>query len=203
MKKKNVQSKGTERGERGFTQPHFSEKSGAGFTLIEMVVATGLFMILVVSAISIVISVSRAQAHVQKVQAAIDNVRFSLELLTKEMRVGVGYEYYSDCNPTGPAKSGFQFVTSEGDTHIYYLDHVNQRIMRSETSACADAVPFTAEEVRVERLYVELRGHTGGSSDGQPWAVLNLRVSAPDLRGGAPFTMDIQTTVTQRIRDFP
>ena len=59
-----------------------------GFTLIEMAVATGIFAILVVSAISIMISVTKAQTKIQRVQTAIDNVRFSLELITKEMRVG-------------------------------------------------------------------------------------------------------------------
>ena len=174
-----------------------------GFTLIEMAVATGIFSVLVISAISIMISVTKAQVKIQRVQTAIDNVRFSMELITKEMRVGTGYEYYSDCDPSGPAQSGIRFTTSTGGKRIYYLDSINDRIMRSKTSLCADAVPFTAEDVRVDRFRILLRGIPGGSSDGQPWATFNMAVTVLDPKGVSDFSMDLQTSVVQRIRDFP
>ena len=178
-------------------------KFSAGFTLIEMAVATGIFSVLVISAVSIMISVTKAQVKIQRVQTAIDNVRFSMELITKEMRVGTGYEYYSDCDPSGPAQSGIRFTTSTGGKRIYYLDSINDRIMRSKTSLCADAVPFTAEDVRVDRFRILLRGIPGGSSDGQPWATFNMAVTVLDPKGVSDFSMDLQTSVVQRIRDFP
>lgn len=174
-----------------------------GFTLIEMAVATGIFAILVVSAVSVMISVTKAQTKIQRVQTAIDNVRFSLELITKEMRVGTEYEYYSDCDSSGPAQSGFRFTTSTGGKRIYYLDSINDRIMRSKTAFCTDAVPFTAEDVRVDRFRVLLRGIPAGASDGQPWATFNMAVTVLDPKGASDFSMDLQTSVVQRSRDFP
>ena len=173
-------------------------KLSAGFTLIEMAVATGIFSVLVISAVSIMISVTKAQVKIQRVQTAIDNVRFSLELITKEMRVGKDYEEFS-C----PSGSGIRFTTSTGGKRIYYLDSINDRIMRSKTSLCADAVPFTAEDVRVDRFRILLRGIPGGSSDGQPWATFNMAVTVLDPKGVSNFSMDLQTSVVQRIRDFP
>ncbi len=169
-----------------------------GFTLIEMAVATGIFAILVVSAVSIMISVTKAQTKIQRVQTAIDNVRFSLELITKEMRVGKNYESYS-CS----GGSGIRFTTSTGGTRIYYLDTANNRIMRSKVDDCAEAVPFTAEDVRVDRFRILLRGIPGGSSDGQPWATFNIAVMVLDPKGVSNFSMNLQTSVVQRIRDFP
>src|SRR3989344_5146666 len=179
------------------------QKRNAGFTILEMLVGSGLFAILALSAVSIMISVTKAQAKIQRVQTAIDNVRFSLELITKEIRVGTVYEYYPDCNLSGPAQSGIRFTTSTGGKRIYYFDTTNNRIMRSKTALCADAVPFTAEDVRVDRFRVLLRGLSAGYSDGQPWATFNMKVTVLDPKGVSDFSMDLQTSVVQRIRDFP
>ncbi len=178
-------------------------KLSVGFTILEMLVGSGIFAILALSAVSIMISVTKAQTKIQRVQTAIDNVRFSLELITKEMRVGTGYEYYPDCNPSGPAQSGIRFTTSTGGKRIYYLDTPGNRIMRSKTALCADAVPFTAEDVRVDRFRVLLRGISAGASDGQPWSTFNMAVTVLDPKGVSDFSMDLQTSVVQRIRDFP
>src|SRR3989344_2206671 len=154
-------------------------KFSAGFTILEMLVGSGLFAILALSAVSIMISV------------------------TKEIRVGTVYEYYPDCNLSGPAQSGIRFTTSTGGKRIYYFDTTNNRIMRSKTALCADAVPFTAEDVRVDRFRVLLRGISAGSSVGRPWATFNIKVTVLDPKGVSDFSMDLQTSVVQRIRDFP
>ncbi len=172
-------------------------KKNYGFTILELTVSAGLLAALAVSAISIMIAVSKAQTSVERSQSAIDNIRFSLELITKEMRVGTDYASFS-CS----GFSGITFTTSAGDTRIYYLDTAQKQIMRSKTNDCDDAVQFTSEEIQVERFGVILRGHESAMEDGQPWATISLRVTVPDPKGTSGFSMDLQTSVVQRIRDY-
>ena len=179
-----------------------------GFTLIETIVATGLFALLALTAVSIMLSVVKAQTSVQRIQSAIDNIRFSLELITKEMRVGTGYRLVSpnECGDAGTDE--INFVTSFPPAERRYFIQAN-RLMRIKKSSailssdCSSAVPFTADEVRIDRFRVLVRGASAGSSDGQPWAVFNLKITALDPKGISNFSMDLQTSVTQRARDLP
>ena len=69
----------------------FQKKRG-GFTLIEIMVAISIFMIIMLATVDIMIIVLRTQQAVNRIQALQDNARFSLELITKEMRTAVGYD---------------------------------------------------------------------------------------------------------------
>jgi prepilin-type N-terminal cleavage/methylation domain-containing protein len=204
-----------QRNPRGFIKRRFPQrfKKSAGFTLIEMAVATGLFAILTVSAVSIMIAASKAQLSIQRVQTSIDNIRFSLELITKEMRVGASYKNPStgECGEDSGTDI-VQFVTSTSPPERRYFvrNGVLRRIKKASVIAVADclglgdiSVPFTSDDIRVERFRVILRGNTSGSSDGQPWAMFNVKATAFDPRGVSNFSMTLQTSVVQRIRDFP
>ena len=179
-----------------------------GFTLIETIVATGLFALLALTAVSIMLSVVKAQTSVQRIQSAIDNIRFSLELITKEMRVGTGYRLVSpnECGDAGTDE--INFVTSFPPAERRYFIQAN-RLMRIKKSSailssdCSSAVPFTADEVRIDRFRVLVRGASAGSSDGQPWAVFNLKITALDPKGVSNFSMDLETSVARRARDLP
>ncbi|OGZ96890.1 MAG: hypothetical protein A2847_02685 [Candidatus Sungbacteria bacterium RIFCSPHIGHO2_01_FULL_50_25] len=188
-----------------------------GFTLIEMVVATGIFSMLAISAVSIMIAVSKAQAKIQRTQAAIDNIRYSLELITKEMRVGTQYKLISpnECGDSGTDEINFVASTPAGSQRRYFIDTDAggvKRLMRIKKTTgaissadCSSAISLSADEVTVDRFRMVPRGNTAspGSTDGQPWIVINLKVSAIDPKGVAHSTMDLQTSITQRIRDFP
>ncbi len=176
-----------------------------GFTLLEMVISTGLFGTLVVAAVSITLLASNAQIKAADIQAIQDNIRFSLELLTKELRTGRNYTLTSVCAASG---SEISFDSTSG-RRFYFLNSATQTIHRATqdlTSAdCSNpqkAVPFTAEEVIVDRLSFRLIGQNVGSGDGQPLVTVNLRVRSREVKFGAETTMNLQTTVVQRLRDL-
>ena len=197
----------TRSGSRAKSRDNF-QKRNAGFTLIETIVATGLFALLALTAVSIMLSVVKAQTSIQRIQSAIDNIRFSLELITKEMRVGTGYRLVSpnECGDAGTDE--INFVTSFPPAERRYFIQAN-RLMRIKKSSailssdCFSAVPFTADEVRIDRFRVLVRGASAGSSDGQPWATFNLEITALDPKGVSNFSMDLQTSVARRARDLP
>lgn len=187
-----------------------SQRHKSGFTLLEMVVSLGIFSALVVAAIGITLGVSNAHLRASQIQTTQDNIRFSLELITKEMRTGSGYTLTAvgnscggNSNPVGQP-SEITFDTSLGDKRTYYLDIAGKRIMRilnGSTNCAADAVPFTAEDVEVERFLMRLSGSLPGPSDGQPRVTVTLKVKAVDPRKQGS-SMEIETTVVQRLRDL-
>lgn len=177
-------------------------KFGAGFTLLEMIVSIGIFSVLILASINIMLSVSKAQIKSADLQAIQDNIRFSLELITKEMRTGRNYNLSSFCATTG---SEISFDTATGEKRIYYRDPVKKAIMRirgSPSPTCNNAIQFTAEEVFIDAFTLSLRGQAVGPSDGQPIITMSLKISSVDPKFGSQTNMNLQTTIVQRTRDL-
>lgn len=178
-----------------------------GFTLLEMVISFGIFSVLVVAAIGITLAVSNAQIKSSNVQNILDNIRFSLELITKEMRTGNSYQLTSKCAPAG---SEISFATAIGESRTYFLNSTTGTVMRAKipiTNAdCNDTnkvKALTAEEVSVERLnFTELQGQTAGPADGQPRTTITMRVRSKSPKIELESSLNLQTTVVQRLRDL-
>jgi len=170
-----------------------------GFTLLEMIISIGIFSVLVVASIGITLEVSNAQIKAANIQATQDNIRFSLELITKEMRTGSRYTPSSFCN-SNPGEE-ISFFTSSGESRMYYL--TGDRIMRLKgTTVCQAGQPLMADEVGVERLRFMVSGASSGPQDGQPRVTVSLRVRSKSLKDPLESRMDLETTVTQRLRDL-
>lgn len=185
-----------------------------GFTLLEMIISIGLFSVLVIASIGITLGVSNAQLKVASLQVIQDNIRFSIELITKELRTGTNYQLAVLGCP-GIIGSGLRFtgVNQRVLQERYYYhadtngDGVADAIMRvamtsSGSIDCGQARQFTAEEIIVEQFIIQLQGAAKGVSDGQPRVTMTLKVKAKEPRFGAETAMTLQTTVTQRVRDF-
>ena len=77
-------------------------KNSKGFTLIELIVAVGLFalvMMLASGAYLIVLCVNR---QAQSISTGINNLSFALESMTRTIRTGTGY----NCGGTGDCPNG-------------------------------------------------------------------------------------------------
>lgn len=79
----------------------------SGFTLIELMVATTIFTIVMLVGVGSLVTSSNAAKSAQKLQIAVDNVNFAMESMTREIRMGT---YYFSGNGTfslgGPTTSG-------------------------------------------------------------------------------------------------
>lgn len=62
-----------------------------GFTLIEIMVATSIFMVIMVVAMGALISSSDASKKAQALRTAMDNVNFAMESMTRSLRMGTNY----------------------------------------------------------------------------------------------------------------
>ena len=183
----------------GFWHWTFQQGKADGFTLLEMIISIGIFSVLVTTSIGVMLGISNAQLKAANIQATVDNIRFSMELMTKEMRTGSEYALSLFC--TSDAGAEASFLTSAGERRVYYLD--GDRLMRLVgTTDCNRAKPLMADEVAVERLRFKAGGAAPGASDGQPWIMTAMSVSSKG--GKQPFEsrMDLETMVVQRFRDF-
>src|SRR3989338_11534095 len=92
-----------------------SMKNNRGYTLIELIIAVGLFaliMMLASGAYLVMIGINR---QVQSIATGIDNLAFALETMTRTIRTGTSYS----CNNSGDCNSGgttFSVRNSSGVT---------------------------------------------------------------------------------------
>ena len=178
-----------------------------GFTLLEMVIAMGIFSVVMISAIGIMLGVSNSEIKANGIQSILDNVRFSLELITKEMRTGSNYVLSTNCAPSG---SEITFTTSLENPRTYFLDSTTSHIMRAIvpiTSSDCNGIsgkvqPFTADDVLIQALDITTHGTAIGPTDGQPWITMHLKVKSKDVKYQLTSSMDLQTTIVQRFRDI-
>ena len=95
-------------------------KNKRGYTLVELIVAVGLFafiMMLASGAYLVMIGINR---QVQGIATGIDNLAFALETMTRTVRTGTSYS----CNSSGDCSNGdsdFSVVDSSGNTVDYAL----------------------------------------------------------------------------------
>lgn len=77
------------------------EKEQHGFTLIEIIVALGLFAVVGVVAVGTIMRVVDANKKAQTLRLTVDNINFTLESMSRELRVGTSYHCRDDAADTG------------------------------------------------------------------------------------------------------
>lgn len=180
-----------------------------GFTLLEMVIALGIFSLVTVAFVGITLSLLNAQRKAANAQIVQENARFIMELLTKEMRTGTNFTASATCAPAGKE---IKFTTTDLLTPNRTYFFLDNKIMRLKAFAslsfqCENAVELSGEDLFMENIDFFLRGETLESSplpnDGQPTVTISMRVSGREPLYGNQTVLSIQTTVVVRIRDIP
>lgn len=190
----------------------------SGYTLIEMLVSISLFSVVVMALVGVMITIFGAQAKAIALKDVLDNARFSLELMTRELRTGTDFKY---AIPPGCPTIGLQFTSynqGTGQERFYYVtdtdaDGQYDAIMRvamltAGSIDCTTAQQFTAHEVIVYPVWVssddsgKVYGGTPGPTDGQPRITISMTVRSRNPRPGQDTSFTLQTTVIQRERDI-
>ena len=140
-----------------FTSNFSLERSG--FTLLEVVVATGLFSVIMVLAVSVILAISGAEVKSRNTQTIQDNLRYTLESMTRELRTGVDYR------PSGVSGIGYAqivFTRQDGAEVGYCL--LNGAVQKLEgTSDCTSGSAVTSADITVDTLTF----HVGGDALGE------------------------------------
>ncbi|MDP3778754.1 MAG: type II secretion system protein [bacterium] len=194
---------------------HNRMQSKEGFTLVELIVAIGMFSVVVVSAIALMISTFNAQAKAIAVKDVIDNGRFTLELMTRELRTATGVVYtatppancprrgleYTSYNQAVPEERFYYWEDTDGDGSP---DAIMRVAMPSAGSVdCITAPPqqFTSPGIVVDNWILNITGNDPSPDDGQPRITIGFVIHSRDVRYGHDTMLNIQTTVIPRGRD--
>jgi len=194
-----------------------SYKLKAAFTLVEMLIAFGIFAIIMVVSVGSLISLMDANSRAQHLKTLVNNLHFAFENMSRNIRTGTLYHCDiargSSSQPRECPEKGatsLAFTSRTGALTIYQLNAMGyiDRTVGSES-----AVPITAPEVKVETLRFYVDGacpvrNTGvnqidcpGSDSEQP-RVLIVAKGVMTGRGGIESRFDIQTLVSQRQLDI-
>ncbi|OGG53486.1 hypothetical protein A3H16_01795 [Candidatus Kaiserbacteria bacterium RIFCSPLOWO2_12_FULL_53_8] len=192
----------------------------AGFTLVEMIVAVGLFAVVMLVCVGALLSLVNANRKAQALQSVMNNLNIALDGMVRSVRQGSSYDGSQDCisnNTTGPndctgGSSVFAFQPY-GDTSqprwIYsFTQDANGigRIYKSVSGTIAGLGPITAPEVSIDDMKFYVVGTTRptpGSPDFvQPKVVIVIKGSAGVAGSPARTTFHIQATAVQRVLDL-
>lgn len=182
-------------------------KNKEGFTLVELLIAVGLFTVIAFIAIGAILSVFDAHKRAQSSKTVIDNLNLSLEDMVRMIRFGTTY----NCDPLNPsyppsqvhdcddlyAGSPIMSIQFPGMGPIMYQWN-NNAIERSDDGGATFA-PITAPDVVIEHLSFRVSG-TSEIDIHQPYVV----ISVGGYVGNKPTRQSrfwISTTVSQRQLD--
>ena len=181
----------------GFTQHHFYSgyKSGAGFTLIELMVALGVFIIIATIATGGFVSALRSQRQVAALISANNNVSLALEQMAREIRTGRNF-----CEPSSCPPSQLSFYNAPGEFVTYRKDPGGGDFIERGVGAVFQRITGTGAFVWSLNFF--LKGDINDDPVKQ-WptrVTITLGVSAKE-RGISGGVIRLQTTVSSRQRD--
>ncbi|MFA6551119.1 MAG: type II secretion system protein [Patescibacteria group bacterium] len=173
----------------------FNDKKG--FTLLELIIAVGVFAIIALSATSIFQKVVEGQRRAIAAQNTQESVRYVLETIAKEIRNAVPNDdsrYPILCSGVGAsdiftlAGGALYFKNQYGNCVIYKLDSGAFKISR----AGASFLPITPDNVQLSNLSFILK------NSGQKAVTVAVKIEnvTSDTRFKSP--MELQTTISNR-----
>lgn len=158
----------------------------SGFTIAELIVAMGIFVILISIATGSFIRVLRAQRTTVALLAANSNASLAMEQMSREIRTGGTFS---------TVNNELHFTNAKNETVTYRLNSATEKLERS-----TDGITFnelTADNVKVKDLsFVIFTGSIGNVYP--PRITMIMRVGA----AGTIFTdavVNLQTTVSARV----
>ncbi len=188
-----------------------------GFTLIEVLVATSLFVVVTVIATGSLLTILNANKKAQNISSSINNAFFSIETMTRLIRTGVNYH----CGSGTVAEVRTPKDCSDGESLIYFFDdqgRLNRLSLTAKGSirravdkggnkrvgdADDDLYDITSADFNVENLKFTVTNSkpTRDSDYVQPTVTIVLNgVARPGSKEASP--IEVETTVTQRILDI-
>ncbi len=194
-------------GDNLFMRHHQADQKGV--TLIELLVATSVLALIVIALATTGVSIMQTQNRANALQGLQDDLRFSLEVAGKEIRLSQVSKDAQDtnCVPEGDSfvytNSSLRFINDRDECVRYQYDATNQTLCRDVDSNLDDGVSFPASCTSIisnKTKITDLRFTvTGQDQAGQQPRITVTLNSQSSVR--SDITLSLQTTVTQRELD--
>ncbi|OGG74558.1 hypothetical protein A3A37_00700 [Candidatus Kaiserbacteria bacterium RIFCSPLOWO2_01_FULL_52_36] len=186
-----------------------------GFTLVEMIVAVGLFAVVMLVSVGALLSLSGANRKAQALQSVMNNLNIALDGTVRSIRMGSNYHCGSgnlmltqDCQngDTVLALESFGGSPSNpSDQWIYRFDTDGtycgrNRICKSETGG-TPYFAITSPDITIDSMKFYVVGTTRRDTT-QPKVVLTIKGTAGAAKIQTRTTFSIQATAVQRLLDL-
>ncbi|MCI5108599.1 MAG: prepilin-type N-terminal cleavage/methylation domain-containing protein [Candidatus Pacebacteria bacterium] len=162
-----------------------------GFTLVELMVSLTIFSMVVVIAIGALISMFNLNKGALGIASVMNDLNFTVESMTREIRFGQSYE----CGSGGDCPGGDSEITVnfEGVETSYYLSGTSiYRDVLGQTP-----VAITGDEVEITELTFYVIG-SDPDDEVHPYVVMFI---SGEVGEDDPTSFTLQTSVTQRVID--
>jgi len=158
-------------------------KDKRGLTLIEVLVALGIFGLVITMATSIFVLAIVNQRRIIALRNVEDNVRFALDSMSREMRTGVNF------NGGG---SSISFTNAAGEAVVYRL---SSGAIQKSSDGGINYSALTGSEATVNYLNFYIIGQA--AKDGlQPRITIGVGISSQV--GNQSVNAQVETTVSER-----
>lgn len=173
-----------------------------GFTLVELIVALGLFITVSFIAAGALLSIVDSNRKANAIRTTMDNLNFALESMTREIRTGSSFDCgfsggQSNCPLSSGGASRFSFIDQSGDT-VTYSTTSDAQYPREDViyvTTKGEKSPLTAADVSVTNLRFFV-SHVGDSTS-QPRVIMVVQGVAGEQERVFT-TFNVQSTVTRR-----
>lgn len=187
------------------------KRSERGFSLIEMIVAVGLFAIIMLVSVTALLALVDANRKARALESVMNNLNIALDGMVRSIRMGGTYHCGSgapssplDCAGTPGTSIAFEsYAGSPSDTNdqwVYSFDPDTKRLYRSEDSG-GHRFPVTAPEISIDDMKFFVVGTTPGDTV-QPKIVIIIKGTAGADKVKTRTTFSIQATAVQRVLDI-
>jgi len=178
---------------RSARDPRFIKKirERSAFTLVELLVAMGLFVVLIGIATGGFIRALRTQRLMVALMAANDNVNLALEQMAREIRTGYHFSKISDTE--------LQFVNADNIVVFYRLNDGAIERGTEDVFLQRTYKKITADNVKITNFKIHLLGNNDG--DGYPPRItISLSVGINN-KYFENVSINVQTTISSRVLD--
>ncbi len=158
-----------------------------GMTLIELIVAIGLFGLVSLVIFGIFILATGYQRRIIAVKNVEDNLRFSMESMAREIRTGKDFTKNSD------GSLSFTNAKSAGESVTYRL---SGGIIEKSSDNKLSYLPITGSDTAMDYLTFELSGQSINDNL-QPR--ITIAIGATSKVGAQSSNLKVQTTVSSRL----
>jgi len=189
---------------------NYKNKSGAGFTLIEIMVAITVFSIIISSIAGIFVTSIKEQRKTLTSQVLLDQTSYILEYMSRSLRMarkqisgetvclpqrGLNYEIIG-------GGTGIRFINQlkTNDCEEFYLEDGKLKYKQDADTADPKKLDLTSDDINITSLKFILWGNDQ-DDDFQPSVTLFLEAEGKGGISGTQPKIQIQTTISQRMLD--
>ena len=172
-----------------------------GYTLVELIVAVGLFALIMTLASGAYLIMISTNQRAQAISTGIDDLSFALEIMTREIRTGTSY----NCGGGGDCPNGgnsFSFTNENNEPIAYNLGGFapNQYIQRTKNTITKS---FTGPSVNISLLMFYVTGTAGTLADDYDQPHVTIVVKGTVSAGhGTPESFSVEAAATMRETDI-